>query len=249
MSDSLAPHRVLPLLRGRFGRPYAYRGTCATTQRLLGVNLPEGAVAVCEEQTAGRGRAGHRWEAPKAAGILCSVLLRPPREREWPQLSLVAGLAVAETVELLTDRAAAIKWPNDVLLDGGKVAGLLAETREDVVVLGIGMNVNQRADQLPATRQPQAVSLFTVDGIERDRAPALAALLARLERRYDAWVRNDLESLHDALTARDALRGLHVEVGGVQGVAAGFDNRGRLTIDAEGARQSVASGEVTVLGL
>ncbi|MET0608003.1 MAG: biotin--[acetyl-CoA-carboxylase] ligase, partial [Gaiellaceae bacterium] len=143
MADALTPEAVEPLLRGRFGRPYLYRDTCESTQRLLHASLGEGAVAVCNEQLAGRGRLGRAWHAPPGTAVLCSLLLVPPADRRISELSLVAGLAVAETVEAATTLAAGIKWPNDVLVDGAKVAGVLAEAAEGTVVLGIGLNVNQ----------------------------------------------------------------------------------------------------------
>jgi BirA family biotin operon repressor/biotin-[acetyl-CoA-carboxylase] ligase len=120
---------VEPLLRGRFGRPYVYREQCETTQRLLDASQPEGAVAVCEEQTAGRGRMGRRWEAAAGSSILVSVLLRPPAGARPAELTLVAGVATAIAVEQATALAAQTKWPNDVMLDRRKVAGGLAELR------------------------------------------------------------------------------------------------------------------------
>ena len=138
-----------PLLRGRFGRPYFYLEQCETTQRMLDAAQPEGAVAVCEEQTAGRGRMGRAWEAPARSSILVSVLLRPPPERRAAELTLVAGVATAIAVERATGLAAQIKWPNDVMLDRRKVAGGIAELKDGAVVLGIGLNVTQTPDELP----------------------------------------------------------------------------------------------------
>jgi len=94
MPDSLAPGAIEPLLPGRFGRPYRYAEEAETTQALVGPDDPEGAVAVVDHQTAGRGRLGRRWTAPPGTGIQVSVLLRPPAGAPIQQLSLVAGLAV-----------------------------------------------------------------------------------------------------------------------------------------------------------
>ena len=123
----LDPGVMEPLLRGRFGRPYLYLEQAETTQRMLDASQPEGAVALCEGQTGGRGRMGRVWEAPAGSSILVSVLLRPPRERRAAELTLVAGVATAVVVERATGLAAQIKWPNDVMLDRRKVAGGLAE--------------------------------------------------------------------------------------------------------------------------
>src|SRR5437899_2985829 len=123
MSDSLAPEIVEPLLRGRFGRPCRYAEETETTQALLGPDDPEGAVAVAELQTAGRGRLGRRWEVPAGTAIQLSILLRPPADAAIQQLSLVGGLAVAETVEQALDLSAQIKWPNDGMVNRRNAAG------------------------------------------------------------------------------------------------------------------------------
>ena len=180
---------VQPLLRGRFGKPYRWHERCASTQRLLKHDDPEGAVAVAEEQTEGRGRLGRRWEAPAGTSVLASVLLRPPVPPDrLPELSLVAGESVADAVAALTGLEPAIRFPNDVLIGGRKVAGILAEASEGTVVLGIGVNVDQAADELPRESRTPATSLRIETGGEIDRAELLATILERLELRYDAWV-------------------------------------------------------------
>ncbi len=248
MAGALTPEAVEPLLRGRFGRPYLYRDTCESTQRLFDHDGGEGAVLVCDEQTAGRGRLGRAWNAPRGTAVLCSILLTPPAERRIPELSLVGGLAVAETVERATTLTAQIKWPNDVLLEGAKVAGVLAEAADGVVVLGIGLNVGQAAAELPAGTAIPAGSLFTANGVEYERAPILADLLERLEQAYDRWLAEGLDALHEGLAARDFLRGRPVVVDGVSGVAVGIDRLGRLEVELAGERRLVESGEVHLAG-
>src|SRR2546430_17167499 len=117
---------------------------------------PEGLVVVAERQTAGRGRLGRQWESPPRAGLAVSVLLRPPRGYGW--LPLLAGVALIETVRRLAELDAVLKWPNDLLIDGRKCAGILAETVPDGVVVGIGLNVTLRSDELP-TPQPTPLPL------------------------------------------------------------------------------------------
>lgn len=241
---SLAPAVVEPLLRGRFGRPYRCEETCESSQLLLD-GSPEGAVAVCDEQTSGRGRLGRSWHAPPGTAILCSVLLRPPGQRRVAELSLVGGMAAADAVEEALGLTAQIKWPNDVMVNRRKVAGLLADARDGAVVLGIGINVNQARDQLPDDSRVPAASLRTVDGLERDRAPILAVLLERLESHYGAWLEAGLDGVYDFLGARDFLRGRRVAVDGTKGYAVGIDRQGRLEIETEGGRRGVESGEVT----
>ena len=234
-----------PLLRGRFGRPYFYLESCETTQRLLDTAQPEGAVAVCEEQTGGRGRQGRVWEAPARSSILVSILLRPPPERRAAELSLVAGVAAALVVERATGLAAQIKWPNDVMLDRRKVAGCLAEMRDGAVVLGIGLNVNQGPDYLPAETRTPAGSLRSVTGRVLERGPILAGLLLELEHRYDAWRDAGLDAIYDDLGARDFLRGRRVTVDGVEGTAQMITRDGRLQVSTESGPLLVESGEVS----
>jgi BirA family biotin operon repressor/biotin-[acetyl-CoA-carboxylase] ligase len=188
VSDSLRPEDVVPLLRGRFGRPYRHVPTCPSTQRLLGADDPEGAVVTTDEQTEGRGRLGRRWEAPAGSALLFSLLLRPavPGER-LPELSVVAGRAVAEAIEAATGLRTTVKLPNDVLVDGRKVAGILAEANEGRVVLGVGLNVRQREEELPPRAVHPATSLALEGAADVGRGRLLAAVLERLERAYDDW--------------------------------------------------------------
>ncbi|MGZ8705903.1 MAG: biotin--[acetyl-CoA-carboxylase] ligase [Gaiellaceae bacterium] len=189
MSDSLAPDAVKPLLRGRFGHVYRYADITTSTQQMLAEDEAEGAVAVAEEQTEGRGRLGRTWEAPAGTSVLVSVLLLPAVEApRLPELSLVAGGAVAEAIVEVTGIEPAIKFPNDVLIGGRKVAGILAESSEGRVVLGIGVNANQTLEQLPADAQTQPTSLRLELGEPVSRMRLLAAILLQLEQAYDAWI-------------------------------------------------------------
>jgi BirA family biotin operon repressor/biotin-[acetyl-CoA-carboxylase] ligase len=187
----LTPDVVIPALRGEFGRDYHYATETETTQRMLPEGAPHGAVALAERQTAGRGRLGRTWVD---SALMFSVVLRPPRPvARWPELTLVAARAVADAI----GPEATIKDPNDVLVDGRKVAGILAEatgrrldgaqpgTQAQAlpapawdagrVVLGIGINVG-------GTAWPGA------GWVERDRLELLVDVLERLERGYDAWL-------------------------------------------------------------
>jgi BirA family biotin operon repressor/biotin-[acetyl-CoA-carboxylase] ligase len=189
VADSLAQGAVKPLLRGRFGHVYRYAEVTPSTQRMLAEDGAEGAVAVAEEQTEGRGRLGRSWEAPAGTSVLVSVLLLPSVEAaRLPELSLVAGGAVAQAILEVTGIEPAIKFPNDVLIGGRKVAGILAESSEGRVVLGIGVNANQSLDQLPADTQTEPTSLRLELGEPVNRVQLLAAILLQLERAYDAWV-------------------------------------------------------------
>jgi BirA family transcriptional regulator, biotin operon repressor / biotin---[acetyl-CoA-carboxylase] ligase len=243
----LGPARVAPLLRGRFGRPYLWSESCPSTQEMLrNPSLPEGAVAVTEHQTAGRGRDGRRWEDEPGTALLLSVLLRPPETGVAAQLSLVCALAVAEAIEARAGLAAAVKWPNDVLVDGRKLAGILLEGRDGAVVCGIGVNVSQDEASLPADARTPAASLRTLTDREHDRAELLVTLLERLEARYDTWLADGLVPLVAELEQRDALRGREVRIGGEVGVAGPIAADGRLMLArADGTTVLIASGEVS----
>jgi BirA family transcriptional regulator, biotin operon repressor / biotin---[acetyl-CoA-carboxylase] ligase len=189
--SDLDPELVLPLLRGRLGKPYRFVERCPSTQRLLGEDDPEGATVAADEQTEGRGRLGRRWEAPPGRAILCSVLLRPDAPMAlWPELSLVAGEAVAAALRDELGVDASLRYPNDVVVAGRKLVGVLPEARYGRVVLGIGVNVNQTAAELPGEATKPPTSLRVELGREVPRAPLLAAILAELERGYDAWLEN-----------------------------------------------------------
>lgn len=178
--------REAPALHGRFGRPYTYVDRCSSTQRLLD-GAAEGAIAVTDEQTEGRGRLGRSWHAPPGTSLLFSIVLVPPVPAErLAELSLVAGHAVAEAIAAETGLSPTIKHPNDVLIGGRKVAGVLAEAAAGRVVLGIGINVSQAAGELPS--EVAATSLRLAGAGEVDRSALLATVLERLEARYDAWL-------------------------------------------------------------
>lgn len=171
VAAGLTPEAVLPRLRGGFGRPYYYAVETPSTQKLAPDDAPHGTVALAEHQTEGRGRLGRVWVDEPGTGLALSVVLRPPGPvARWPELTLVAARAVADAI----GGGAAIKDPNDVLVEGRKVAGILAEAG-DHVVLGIGVNVG-------AAPWPEA------GAVDRDRLELLVEILWRLEKGYDTWI-------------------------------------------------------------
>ena len=189
MEDTPTRDAVVPRLRGHFGREYTYVESCPSTQRLLPPEAPEGAVAVADEQTEGRGRLGRRWEALAGTSILCSVQLRPAVDAAvFPELTVVGAEACAEAIRTVAGLEPALKHPNDVLIGSRKVAGILGEAGEGRVVLGTGINANVPADELPVDVRIPATSLLAETGREVDRIELLVEFLAALERRYDAWL-------------------------------------------------------------
>ncbi len=233
------------------GRPRVHlRRTDSTNERareLAIAGAPHGTLVSAGEQSAGRGRQGRRWSAPARSSLLVSLLLRSPPAL----LPLLAAVAVCE----VAGERARIKWPNDIVAGSAELAklgGILIEGRpqEDWAVLGIGLNVAVRLDQLPPELQPGASAAERSDsglpaatlGLgEQDIEPLLEGLLAALERR--------LEEPGDATLAawreRDALRGRAIAWSGGRGRAAGIDGTGRLIVELDGGgRTALGAGEV-----
>jgi BirA family biotin operon repressor/biotin-[acetyl-CoA-carboxylase] ligase len=206
--------------------------TNARARELAAAGAPHGTVVTASEQTAGRGRQGRTWSAPPDRALLCSIVVRDPS----PLLPLAAALAVAEVAG---DRAR-IKWPNDVLLDGRKLAGILVEGRpqEGWAVLGIGINVAVRPDELPPELRDTAATL------EREPAEVeavLAELLAGLER----WLPAGEEEILARYRELDALAGREIRWASGTGVAAGIaDDGGLLVRVGDGETVTLAAGEV-----
>ena len=213
---------------------------------------PHGSVWVAEVQTKGRGRQGRAWASPPGENLLFSVLLRvscPPAR--LPPLALVAGLAVRDAVARAAPKAEPkIKWPNDVLVAGRKIAGVLVEAtvsgkRVEALVVGIGINVHTRV--FPEELEDRATSVGLVADRPPDRGVLLADVLEALDRDVALAADRGLGLVHARLTAADALVGTRVRAEGVSGVARGIDLEGQLIVERDdGVRVRVASGEVEV---
>jgi BirA family biotin operon repressor/biotin-[acetyl-CoA-carboxylase] ligase len=199
---------------------------------LAGQGAPHGTLVTATEQTAGRGRQGRSWVAPPGRALLLSLIVRPPGRL----LSLAAGVAVAE----VAGPEAQIKWPNDVLLDGRKVAGVLVEARpqDGWAVLGIGLNVAVAVEDLPPELHGFAGTLGRAPS---EIEPTLRELLIRLER----WLAAPGGEVLGEVRRRDALRGRRVSWTGGSGTATGISDDGRLLVTVAGdARLALAAGEV-----
>ncbi|MGW6405850.1 biotin--[acetyl-CoA-carboxylase] ligase [Streptomyces vinaceus] len=223
--------------------------------------LPEGAVLVAEEQTAGRGRLDRSWVAPPRSGLFFSVLLKPgdsvPQER-WGWLTLLAGVAVANGLSRAAGVDTALKWPNDLLVtvngEERKTGGILAERVGDGVVIGIGLNVTLTDEELPV---PEAGSLVLAKAAVTDREPLLKAVLRALEQWYGDWraAGGDpaASGLQEAYAADCVTLGRHVRAdlpGGrtLTGTAEAVDADGRLVIrTAEDEHEAVGAGDVVHL--
>ena len=223
-------------MSARLGLPRLHlRVIDSTNERaraLAAAGAPHGTLVTAAEQSAGRGRQGRRWSAPAGKALLMSLVLRRPGRL----LPLAAAVAVAE----VAGPQSRIKWPNDVLLDDRKVAGILVEGRpqEGWAVLGIGLNVAVRLDDLPEELRATATTLGLAP---RD----VEAVLGRLLEALQGWLGRDEPAVLDAWRARDALRGRDVRWAGGTGRAAGIDGDGRLLVDtAAGGRTALDAGEV-----
>jgi BirA family biotin operon repressor/biotin-[acetyl-CoA-carboxylase] ligase len=213
---------------------------------------PEGLVVVAEHQTAGRGRLDRSWEAPARSGLTFSVLLRPSAPSQtWPWLPLLAGYAVDKALKAAGFEAS-VKWPNDVLIGDRKVAGILVERIETdegaAAVVGIGLNVGLRAEELPV---PEATSL-AIEGQAPDRTRLLVEVLASFWEAYTAWQEGgDLAGMRlaESYAAACATLGRQVRValpagGELAGTATAIDPSGRLLVEHGGGRTAVSAGDV-----
>jgi BirA family biotin operon repressor/biotin-[acetyl-CoA-carboxylase] ligase len=228
-----APGRVV------LGRPRLHlRVVDSTNQRareLAAAGAPHGTLVTASDQSAGRGRQGRVWSAPAGRALLCSLVIRsPPR-----LLPLAGGVAVAE----LAGEEAHLKWPNDVLRDGRKLAGILVEGRpqEHWAVLGIGLNVALREADFPPELRGRAGTL----GLEPEAIePTLAKLLEGLTR----WLGASEPEVLAAVRGRDALRGRQVRWAAGEGTGAGIDDDGRLIVQTSDGPVSLDAGEVHLAG-
>jgi BirA family biotin operon repressor/biotin-[acetyl-CoA-carboxylase] ligase len=215
------------------------------------VGWPHLSTIVTRDQTAGRGRLDRSWVAPEGSALAVSVLLRTlpaePAARGW--VPLAAGVAMSEAVAAqLPEHDVRVKWPNDVLVDGRKICGILAEATADAVVVGAGVNTAMTVEQLPVS----TATSFAALGIEVDEDGLLAAYLTVLDDLLSALLAADdagASGLHAAATARCSTIGQPVRVSMpagriLEGVATGLDPEGRLLVSTGGHPQAISAGDV-----
>lgn len=257
--DLLLPEILRPMLRGTIFPEHLhhfYKIGSTNTAAMAGAaeGAAHGSVYVAEEQTAGRGRGANSWQSPRSTGIYCSSILRPALPpSEVLVLSLAAGLAVQAAIRQVDSRVTPdLKWPNDLLIDGKKVCGILTEinaeaTRVRYIVVGIGINVNQASfpKDLPAT------SLRLVTGSEWSRVELVVALLKSLDQEYRKLIEDP--DARQSILSRFAensswVRGkkIRIEENGaaLEGTTDGLDDRGFLRVQTAHGMQTVLSGTV-----
>jgi len=233
--------------------------TNTTALEWVAAGVPPRTALIAESQTAGRGRNGRTWKTPRGTALALSVILPPPRNpRHLSWMPLAAAVATADAIESLSDVRCRFKWPNDVLIDGKKVAGILTEVRggsarPSAVVIGIGVNVNNRAAALPGGVGDLATSLLDATGRTVDRNRLAAEILNRLGKwstRLAGGSRaRPIVDVRRRWTVADATAGQYVSVltprGRIEGVDRGLNQAGHLVLEPrKGPRRVIRSGEV-----
>jgi len=246
----------------RLGTKFHYFAEIGSTnthaRELAEKGAAEGEVVLAESQTHGRGRLGRRWESPPFANLYFSVILRPKLAPVYaPQITLTAAVALAEAIDSLIPLSPVIKWPNDILVNGKKLAGILAEAvcareRVEYVILGIGVNVNCPVDAMSQELRQRATSLFDVTRIHMDREFVLRRLIQDLDRCYGDLEQFGFEAIAPQWEARFGLRGKRVRIElrdqVLIGRARGLARDGTLLVEGDdGILQKVIAGDVIPL--
>jgi len=253
------------------GRPLYFFDTIDSTNtsaaRLAREDAAEGTVVIADAQTGGKGRLGRSWVSPPGVNLYLSVILRPRKPTSAaPQLSLLASVAVAEAIVEQTRLVPSIKWPNDVLVSGKKVCGILTEMQANgpqlrSVIVGIGVNINAPLSSFPEELQDKASSLFLMHGEPVDRVAFAGSLLTHLEKLYVLWLEKGFPVVGAAWEGyASELLGKSITVtvpeGIISGTARGIDRDGALLVESvspEGQAKSsphvqrILAGDVTVV--
>lgn len=238
------------------GRPVVVRGKTESTnsdaKTLAAAGCTEGTLVIAEEQTAGRGRQGRTWHSRAGENLTFSFVLRPPLpDDKLGVIPLLAGLAAARGVARVVGLSPVCKWPNDLLLNGRKFCGILAESTPGVfrsVVVGIGMNVNQTS--FPPPLEGAATSLRLVTGKEIDRLSLLGGILEELDAAYETFLREGARPIIDAWIAASGMIGAAVAIdrdgGLLRGTATGVADDGALIVTSGRKETRVVAGEVSL---
>lgn len=221
--DIIDPHDVAALLAGTtIGTQLVYSAQTASTNadafRLAEQGAIEGTVVLADAQSGGKGRRGRVWASPAGVNLYCSIVLRPAiMPHEAPQLTFLSAVAAARAIELTTELTPAIKWPNDVLVSGKKVAGLLNEMSAETdginfVILGIGINLNMTSDQFPDDLRHPATSLFLETGVRIDRSHFTGIMLRELDRLYADFLQHGFGPVREEWQSRCDANGRQIVV-------------------------------------
>jgi len=258
--DRLYPEEINYGLKTDFvGRQvYYYERTASTNEiagDLAGRGSPDGSLVVAEEQTGGRGRLGRGWFSPYGKGIWCSVILYPPvNPVDAPPLTMLSAVAVARAIQGVAGIKAGIKWPNDLLLKGKKVCGILAEMNaemERVNYLVIGMGINVNVEDFPEEIRDVATSLKIYSGQSVSRVKLLQVVLKEIEQFYKVWLKHGFAPIREAWKEMCVMLHRRVGVSGMKDVVEGWaedvDENGNLVLRlADGSLRRLVAGEVSL---
>lgn len=217
----------------------------------------EGTVVTAEEQTQGKGRLGRHWESPAGVNLYCSILLRPPLlPLKAPQFAFLSAVAVAKAIETTTSLKPRIKWPNDVLVNGYKVSGILNEMSAEMekinfIILGVGVNINMRREQFPSDLRHPASSLMIEGGKPVNRSEFTRNFLVILDALYDEFLLSGAGAVREEWLSRSILTGKKVRVSFQKsetvGIACGLDDDGALLIrNTDGKIDKILAGDVSI---
>jgi BirA family biotin operon repressor/biotin-[acetyl-CoA-carboxylase] ligase len=244
-----------------FGQPIRHLEVTGSTndeaQRWALEGAPHGAVVRADEQTQGRGRQGRDWCSPAGLGLYLSLILRPDIAlAQVPQLTMLTALGAARTIESETNLPANVKWPNDIILRGRKIGGVLSEARPreenpqrvEYAIVGIGLNVNFAREDLPRDVKIAATSLYMETGHVRLLEDVISSLLRETETVYNEYSCGDWQELRAEFARRDILQGqtVRVEAAGetYRGEANGIDDDGTLLVRTSAGVRRVVAGDV-----
>ncbi|TYR79931.1 biotin--[acetyl-CoA-carboxylase] ligase [Priestia megaterium] len=250
---------LLGLQTKKIGQHIHYEESVDSTQkiahRMAQEGAEEGTIIVAEEQTAGRGRLDRKWYSPKYTGVWMSIILRPNiPPQQAPQLTLLTAVAVVQAIQEVTGLSPDIKWPNDILLNGKKIVGILTEMQADFdrihsVIIGIGMNVNQQLEHFDKQIQQIATSLSIEKEEEINRAALMQAIFLKLEALYEEYLTNGFRLIKLLWEAHAVSIGKRIVArtlkANIEGIAKGITEDGTLLLeDDEGVIHSIHSADI-----
>lgn len=261
--DVLIPEEVYPLLKTSvLGRKIIHSEKLASTSTLAKEIAPqqqEGTLVIAEEQTGGRGRLGRKWYSPRGGGIWASLILKPRiRPEKAYQLTQVAAVAVVKAIKETTGILAGIKWPNDIIINGKKVCGILTEMNAEAdavnhIILSIGLNVKPGEGDMPLDLKDKMTFLDVERGFGVSRKGLLAVLLGELEKAYHAFLDKGFETVAADCRRFSVLLGREVRVEQMdrifQGRAVEITGDGALLVETAEEKMEVISGDVSVRGV
>ncbi|ARK30339.1 biotin--[acetyl-CoA-carboxylase] ligase [Halalkalibacter krulwichiae] len=260
--DGIQPHEVKVALKtNRFGSEITYFNEIESTQtvahELSHKGVKEGHVVIANEQTAGKGRLGRKWYSKSGTSVSMSIILRPELPpQQTPQLTLLAAVAVVRAIKSNVGISCDIKWPNDILLNGKKLVGILTEMQADPdvvhsIIIGIGLNVNQDSSEFDDEIKEVATSLRIVKGRVIERAQLIAAILNELETLYDLYLEEGFKPIKSLWEANSISVGTYIyartmrEV--IYGFAKGITDDGVLLVeDQQGVTHKIYSADIEI---